>query len=371
MTIQANGHVTTGGKEHFEVLDGLRGTAALLVVLFHIQGITVGFRHADLMLPHAFLAVDFFFVLSGFVIGYAYDDRWARLGTAQFFKLRLIRLHPLVVLGMLLGFLSYVFDPFAAGTQNSPIGTVLVALALGLLLLPNNPLPNRWTDTHSLDGPAWTLLQEYIGNVAYALVLRKLAPKALAVLAVIAGLVLAVSAMVIGTLDRGYAWENMWMGPVRLAYPFITGLLLYRLKDRWPKVRINYVLLSLVLVVCFAMPTPPVVDGVKLNGAYEAACVLLLFPAIVVAGAHSQAGSGMVRACRAMGRISYPIYITHFPFLFIWTNYLVNQKPPQSVAILTALALIPFTIGVAWAASALWDLPIRSRLMARFGRARA
>ncbi|HVJ01624.1 MAG TPA: acyltransferase family protein, partial [Sphingomonas sp.] len=110
---------TATGKEHFEVLDGLRGSAALLVVLYHIQGITVHFAQGKLLLPHAYLAVDFFFALSGFVIGYAYDDRWGRMTTGQFLKIRLIRLHPLVVLGTILGLLSYLFDPFAGDKQNA------------------------------------------------------------------------------------------------------------------------------------------------------------------------------------------------------------------------------------------------------------
>jgi len=85
---------TSTGKQHFDVLDGLRGSAALLVVLFHIQAIAVGWRPEKQILSHAYLAVDFFFVLSGFVIGYAYDDRWSRLSTGGFFLSRLIRLHP-------------------------------------------------------------------------------------------------------------------------------------------------------------------------------------------------------------------------------------------------------------------------------------
>src|SRR5215468_7063340 len=166
----ASPDLTTTGKQHFEVLDGLRGSAALLVVLFHVQGITVDFTQGKLLLPHAYLAVDFFFALSGFVIGYAYDDRWGRMTTLEFFRIRLIRLHPLVVLGTLLGLLSYLFDPFAAGKQNATLALLGQALLLGLLLLPAKPLPNRWEDTHTLNGPAWTLLQEYIGNILYALV---------------------------------------------------------------------------------------------------------------------------------------------------------------------------------------------------------
>ncbi len=194
---------TTSGKEHLEVLDGLRGTAALIVVIFHIQGITVMWDGAKVVLHHAPLAVDFFFALSGFVIGYAYDDRWERMNTGRFLALRLIRLHPLVILGALLGLASYLFDPFAGTAQVAPLGMVLGAFALCLFALPSWPLANRWTDTHPLNGPIWTLFQEYIGNLAYALVLRRLRARWLALLAVASGVVLAIGATLHGTLDQG------------------------------------------------------------------------------------------------------------------------------------------------------------------------
>jgi peptidoglycan/LPS O-acetylase OafA/YrhL len=353
---------TATGKEHFEVLDGMRGSAALLVVLYHIQGITVGFQQGKMLFAHAYLAVDFFFALSGFVIGYAYDDRWPRMSVGGFFRLRLVRLHPLVILGALLGLASYLFDPFAAGTQNAPLGTILIALALTLFLLPNAPLPNRWTDTHSLNGPAWTLLQEYVANIAYALVLRHLPVRALVALSGLAAILLIGCGAAIGTLDRGYAWENFWMAPVRLAFPFLAGLLIYRVRDRLPRVRVGYVPLTAAMVVAFMLPTLPDLGGVRINGIYEALCVILLFPAIVIAGAHSEPGFGLDRLCRASGHLSYPLYITHFAFMYIWMNYVLNFHPSSAAMLAIAIALIPFTLLIAWAALKLWDLPIRTAL---------
>ena len=64
-------------KPHYDILDGLRGVAALLVVVFHLCEAHAT-SHFDQLLNHGYLAVDFFFALSGFVIGYAYDDRWGR-----------------------------------------------------------------------------------------------------------------------------------------------------------------------------------------------------------------------------------------------------------------------------------------------------
>src|SRR4051812_21130401 len=99
-------------KEHYEILDGLRGIAALAIVVFHFMEMTIS-DYSKNFIGHGFLAVDFFFCLSGFVIGYAYDDRIQKMGIAEFFKSRIIRLHPLVVLGSVLGLLSFIFDPFA------------------------------------------------------------------------------------------------------------------------------------------------------------------------------------------------------------------------------------------------------------------
>jgi peptidoglycan/LPS O-acetylase OafA/YrhL len=353
---------TGTGKTHFEVLDGLRGSAALLVVLFHIQGITVFWDGAKVILHHAPLAVDFFFMLSGFVIGYAYDDRWGRMRVGHFLTLRLIRLHPLVILGVLLGFASYLLDPLAGTAQDAPLHTVLVALALGLVLLPAPSLPNRWSDTHPLNGPCWSLLQEYVGNIAYAFVLRHLAARTLGVLALLSGLVLVACGGHLGSLDQGSAWDSLWMAPVRLCFPFITGLWLYRMRSRLPQVRLGWLPLTVVMVAAIAFPTLPPIDGVKINGLYEAACVVLLFPFIVLAGSHSEAGRGMMGLCKASGRISYPIYITHFPFLYVWMNYVANGKPSQGQMAGIGLALVPFLIAIAWAAYIFWDEPIRRRL---------
>src|SRR5687768_1307866 len=99
-------------KPHYPILDGLRGTAALLVVAFHLLEAYFP-KMADHPIHHGYLAVDFFFLLSGFVVGYAYDDRWERMSVMEFVKIRLIRLHPLVVLSIVVGAICFWFDPYA------------------------------------------------------------------------------------------------------------------------------------------------------------------------------------------------------------------------------------------------------------------
>ena len=89
-------------KAHYDLLDGLRGVAALMVIWYHIfEGYAFASDTMITTFNHGYLAVDFFFILSGFVIGYAYDDRWGKsLTMKDFFKRRLIRLHPMVIMGV-------------------------------------------------------------------------------------------------------------------------------------------------------------------------------------------------------------------------------------------------------------------------------
>lgn len=346
------------------MLDGLRGSAAMLVVLFHIQGITVAWEGAKVILHHAPLAVDFFFALSGFVIGYAYDDRWGRMTTRHFLALRLIRLHPLVVLGVMLGFASYLLDPLAGSSQDVSFQRIMVALGLGLLLLPGPTLPNRWTDTHPLNGPCWSLLQEYVGNIAYAVLFRHLSVRNLGILALLSAAVLIVAGGTLGTLDHGHSYGHLWMAPVRLCFPFVTGLWLYRMRDRLPKLRLGWIPLTVLMIAVMAFPILPDMNGVKLNGLYEAFCVILVFPFIILAGSHSDAGRGMTGLCKVSGRLSYPLYITHFPFLYVWMNYVADGAPSQAQLVAIGLSLIPSLILIAHTAQTLWDEPIRARLHA-------
>lgn len=354
---------TSTGKEHFEVLDGLRGTAALLVVLFHIQGMAVLWR-GPILLPHAPIAVDFFFALSGFVIGYAYDDRWRKMTPAGFFKLRLIRLHPLVILGVLLGFLSYVFDPFAGGAQTVSMVRLVIALLMGFLLIPTAPLPNRFNYTHSLDEPSWSLFWEYAGSVAYGLLLRRLSPRLLALIAGVSAIGLVLLAARFSAGGPLSPWNDFWIGrPVRMCFAFTMGLWLYRCRNRLPRLRVGWLALSIVLTIAVVVPPIPDFGGfLGLNGLYEAACIVLIFPLVVHAGSHSEAGRGMVSICKASGELSYPIYITHFPFLCVWFNFVASKHPSSWVVSVIGIGLVPFLLVAAWFAFRFWDVPIRRRI---------
>lgn len=192
------GAVSTGGpdtthpgttaiapKLHYEILDGLRGVAAVMVVIFHTFEAWNGGSRFRQIINHGYMAVDFFFLLSGFVVAYAYDDRWGRMTQWGFYKRRLIRLQPMVIMGSLIGAALFYLQkgsifPLIATT---PVWKMLLVMLLGCTLLP---LPYQldirgWYEMHPLDGPAWSLWFEYIANVLYATVLRRLSNRILGV----------------------------------------------------------------------------------------------------------------------------------------------------------------------------------------------
>ena len=162
-------------KPRYEILDGLRGVAAMIVVAFHLFE-TYSSGPDDQILNHGYLAVDFFFVLSGFVIGYAYDDRWDRMSITDFFKRRLVRLHPLLNLGTLIGVLFFYFGdaPALLFVMETPWWKMLLIALLGCLMIPTTPSMDirGWSEINSLNGASWSLLWEYIANILYALVIR-------------------------------------------------------------------------------------------------------------------------------------------------------------------------------------------------------
>ncbi len=358
-------------KSHLEVLDGLRGTAALSVLLFHFTEIT----SADLAhnpLRHAHLAVDFFFALSGFVLGHAYDARLScaaapasRLTLKEFFLRRLIRLHPMVVVSMVIGLLAYLFDPYVGGAKPSS-GLVVLVFALNLLLLPAPTLPNRFGETHSLDPPAWTLFQEYLANVAYGLFGARLSNRALGVLCTASALTLLLTALHFGNLGVGWAWDNFWAAFVRLIYPFFAGLLLYRLNLR-VRMPHPYLWLSLLLIAVFTAPSMG-----RLDGLFEALCVIFVFPVTICLGAGiSQLNGWSGKVSRLTGRLSYPLYIIHYPAIYVFAHWYWHTHPATSRVWLVAASSYVGMVLVAWLLLKYYDEPLRAWLTLRIGKSRS
>jgi peptidoglycan/LPS O-acetylase OafA/YrhL len=166
------GPETLKTKQHFQILDGMRGVAALAVVLFHFMEV-VYTDYSLNFIGHGFLAVDFFFCLSGFVIGYAYDNRIGKMGVWEFFKSRLIRLHPLVIMGSVLALLGFFFDPIVAVADAYSAGKIALIFLCSILMIPYPVVTERYFNLFNLNAPAWSLFWEYVANILYAVILYR------------------------------------------------------------------------------------------------------------------------------------------------------------------------------------------------------
>lgn len=364
-------------KPHYELLDGLRGVAALLVIWYHVfEGFATS--PIDQQFNHGYLAVDFFFILSGFVIGYAYDDRWkSTMNVKNFFKRRLIRLHPMVVLGAVLGAITFYIQGCEKwdGTQVT-LSMVMVAMLLNLFLIPSIPGSAPEVrgngEMYPLNGPSWSLFFEYIGNILYALFIRKLSTKALTVLVVLAAVALASFAMfnLSGNYHLGVGWTlmdyNLAGGFLRMLFSFSIGLLMSR-NFKPLHVRGAFWICSLGIAVLLSVPYIGGTETPWMNAAYDSVCTIFLFPMLVYLGASGKAtDKGTVKVCKFLGDISYPVYIIHYPFMYLFYAWLWSNKLSFAQSWPVAVAIFFGSILLAYASLKLYDEPVRRWLSKKF-----
>ena len=360
-------------KSHYEILDGLRGVAALLVVAFHtFEPNDYGIRYKQIV-NHGYMAVDFFFLLSGFVVAYAYDDRWSHMSQWDFYKRRLIRLQPMVIMGSLIGAALFYWQrspafPLVAAT---PAWRMLLVMVVGCTLLP---LPYQfdirgWDEMHPLDGPAWSLFFEYVANILYAVGLRKLSNRWLGLLTMLSAVFL-IHLLVTGEGDVIGGWSTsapqLHIGFARLLYPFLAGMLLMRSGKRI-HVRQSFYLCSLLLILCFALPRFGGPNHLWVNGLYEAFCIIIVFPLIVAIGAGQRMSTTIPnRLCRLLGDISYPLYITHYPLIYLYTAWM--SRGPHTWVRRTGWGVLLWctAIALAYACLKLYDEPVRAWLSRRY-----
>ena len=341
-------------KQHFDILDGLRGIAAIAIVIFHFMEWAYS-DFSENFIGHGFLAVDFFFCLSGFVIAYAYDDRIGKMGTGEFFKSRLIRLHPLVMLGAVLGLLAFLFDPFGNSSALYTGGKTLLLFVCSFFLIPFPAMEDRAFNLFGLNAPAWSLFWEYVANIVYALILYKLARRYLIVLAVLAAGALCFVSYQAGNLLGGWNGETFWHGGARVAYSFTAGLLVYR--SNWIiKNNLGFIGLSILLILAFIMPWS------SLNPVLEPIVVLFYFPLLVSLGAGASLAPGLKNLCVLSGNISYPLYMTHYAVIWMFGNYYTTYKPGTAELAGIIIAGTLLLIGFAYLVMRFYDIPLRKYL---------
>jgi peptidoglycan/LPS O-acetylase OafA/YrhL len=289
------------------------------------------------------------------------------MGQWAFYRRRLVRLQPMIIAGGLIGAALLAFQHFSIFPKLAAVSTwqVVGILLLGFVMIP---LPKSadlrgWDEIYPLNGPQWSLFYEYIANILYAAGLRKLSNRALGVFVALAGLAM-VHLLVFGArgdLIGGWALDanGVRIGLTRVLFPFFAGVLLMRLGKR---IRIGnaFGVCSLLLIAVLALPRFGGAERQWLNGLYEAFCVILLFPLIVAIGAGEKSvDSVSVRVARVFGELSYPLYITHYPLIYIYTGWVVDKKIPAAQGAWVGAGVFVAAIAIAYACLKLYDEPTR------------
>lgn len=341
-------------KQHFEVLDGLRGMAAMAVVTFHFMEWAYT-DSSENFIGHGFLAVDFFFCLSGFVIGYAYDDRIGKMGVFNFFISRIIRLHPLVIAGSILGLLAFLFDPFGGHPELYSTGKIMLTFFCSIFLIPLPVIADRGFNLFSFNAPAWSLFWEYIANIAYAFVLYRIGRSHLLLLTILSAIAICFVSYRSGNLLGGWSGPTFLDGCARISYSFLAGLLIYR--SNWIiKNRLGFIGLAILLLLSFIMPSS------TWNWLSEPLVVLFYFPLLIALGAGATLTPDLKKVCIFLGKISYPLYMTHYAVLWMFGNYYTSHKPGTMQLTFIIIAGLILLVGAAYLVMVLYDIPLRKYL---------
>jgi peptidoglycan/LPS O-acetylase OafA/YrhL len=334
----------------YRTLDGLRGVAALIVVTRHAGDVFPG-----RLFPESFLAVDLFFLLSGFVIAHAYEARlMAGLGLRSFLKTRIIRLYPLYLLGLALGAVAYGMK---AHTTGAPFDGVwlLQAGVIGVLMLPAvPPLP---MGSSALDGPTWTLGPELAANLLYAASLRRLGRRSLTLLIAAGGVGLVACEFVYGSLDGGWSVERFPLIGMRLAFSFFLGVAMFR--SRPVRRTAPFAAWACLAVVAAALMLHP---AAQVRQVYELVAVIAVFPAIVAMAVRCEPGLRSAPTFKALGLMSYALYVIHQPLGALAAPLLRACVPGAAPSPITAVLFLIGATATAFTADHVYDGPVRRRL---------
>ncbi|WP_158914548.1 acyltransferase [Caulobacter sp. S45] len=334
----------------FHTLDGMRGVAAIAVVLRHVR------FTGRWPIPGSYLAVDLFFVLSGFVLALS-NDQYLAATTGQtwqrrmkFMFGRLVRLYPLYILGTAVG------AAFLIAHNGVHMAAPAILLAALFLPAPAQPMPlgTYRGSIFPANFPAWSLFYELVANGVYALFARRLAVRILLGLLTVMAALLIFEAFKRGSLDLGSAWNTKAGGIIRVLFSFFAGVTVYKLwlsGVRAP--RLPSWLLALLPFALFMIPGPrPIVDLLE---------VFIVFPLLVLAGACTEPTGLLRRLMVESGEVSYPLYVLQAAFFcvaaLVAPDAFGHGNGPKAPAI--AAAFMVGTPCISWAAYKFYDVPVR------------
>lgn len=330
--------------KHYIALDGMRGLAALLVVIFHA---TPFFGQ---IAPGGYLAVDMFFVLSGFVIEHAYGEKLrSSLCLWSFTKLRLIRFYPLYLMGLAAG-IALELLLMKIGAKNAiSFEALLPQIAIALVLIP----AFFEIDSYPLNIPAWSLFIELLVNIAYGATASRLKNRLLYTIA-ISSFVLFVAQLQLNESGMpGPHVRDLVTAITRAIFSFTMGVIVYRHRRFF---NIDPVWVLLLILLLLVVPIP---DDYRRG--YDLICIAFALPLLVWIAAGTDARyfrNSMI----VLGGISYGVYAIHWPVLWIVRGAAAKLNLSLPLA---GIAMLVGLVGVCYLLEKIYDQPLRNWLKRR------
>lgn len=348
----------------FVFLDGLRGIAAAAVVILHFTGNRQG---SSDFVPHGSLAVDFFFILSGFVIAFAYDQRLrsGRLNFWSFAVARLIRLYPMLLLGLATG--AVFFSVRIVTRAEWGLWPAFVeVLGLGILMLPSHLIVGEgYTTAYPFNVPSWSLFFELAANAVYAAIASRMTNVRLGLITAIGAVALFIVMYTHGGVTGGQEWATFPLGFWRILFAFSAGVLIYRLADRLPDLPpLAGLALACGLIVSLVTPFAK-------SWMYDGVCIFIAFPLIIALGAGVRVKHSVERLCLFVGRLSYPLYLLHYPAVRVVGVFLRSYRLSGAALILFFVAVIAGVVVLSIFCLIFIDEPVRRALDQRVRRSRS
>ncbi|WP_152095432.1 acyltransferase [Rhizobium dioscoreae] len=316
-------------RHRYAALDAMRGLAAFAVVVYHLDR-----PYA----PSAYIAVDFFFVLSGFVIARAYGEKLdGGMTVLAFMKARYARLYPLFLIGSVYGLVQLLLHWQAAGVGRADLAASILTT---VFMLPSPSFLTRSAGDilalYPLNGPAWSLFWELLANLVFALVLFRLKTRSLILIAAASLAMLIVSVFLHKSLDLGWEWHSVDGGLARVFFSFTLGMIIYRLRGKTVLGRTvnSYAALLPIAAILTLLFLP------TYSLKYALVFCVLISPLIVLAGTMLELPERLQRLGIFLGYLSYPIYMCHRGFTEIYGHLMRNIHLPQPVYIAIYLVAI-------------------------------
>ncbi len=345
--------------DRFVLLDGLRGIAAIFIIQRHAEDL---FGDA---LPSSYLGVDLFFALSGFVLAHAYGSALAggSLSTLQFMKARLLRLYPLYAIALALGTAYYIHmyiagRPVMADEYVVP-GELLLAFVTGLLFLPS-PLTISFNAALFLVHPAWSLFNELVANLAYALRGARATLQQIGIVLAVSAVLLVIAALQFDRLHAGFRWHEMYAGMARVFFSFFAGVVIYRYRRKVPVLRPVQALACLaILFAVLAFPTPR-----EARWIFDLFVVLLVWPALLYWASAIVPDARTSAVASFLGTASYAVYVLHTPLLD-WAHVIWPGITQPGIAPVAGVILVALVVLVSWFLTVKLDQPLQKKLKRR------